>query len=142
VWGRRFPRASLVLLGGALLVGCQRSASSPSQILEYDGTLGSGQTVVEDVALGHTGNLRISLQSLRPVLVNVTSLDPSTLRLDVGLGKITNGSCVATTTQEMAPAGAVSFGLDPASYCLSFTPSATLPVGSTVAFSVEVEITD
>ncbi len=92
-----------------------------------------------DVRLSRTGNLRVTLTDVRPVLLDVTAIDPSTLAFDVGIGTPSSSGCALTYSAALIEGGVLSFGLDKGNYCLTVT-DAGLPEDSTVAYTLLVEV--
>ena len=105
------------------------------------GTVSATTSSQQNVSLQHTGNLRVELTELHPVLLDVTTFNPNNLSFVLALGTATAGGCTVTFTTTVTKGSEASFGLNKGDYCLILSNSG-LPEDGTVAYTMTVKVHD
>ena len=135
--------AAALLFAALLALGCGDDPTGPDRTELLTGTLRYGQSVQHNFHVNHLGNLRVTLIELRPVFIDVTGLNPANLGISMGLGSPgADGTCNVTAFQALILDRTISLGLDTGNYCALLSDSGNLPEDGTVAYTIELEITE
>jgi hypothetical protein len=110
--------------------------------MQLTGTITAAQAGTHVVTLNDTSNLRVTLDDVRPILLDVTSVDPSQLVFVFALGTLTSASvCDYTYSTSFAKGSVESFGLSKGAYCVTLSKT-DLPEESSVAYTMTATVTD
>jgi hypothetical protein len=143
---RLAARRGLILFGTlcALMVACDGespTSSAESTITRLTGTITATADSTHVVTLNDTGNLRLTLDEVRPILLDVTTVDPSQLSFLLSLGNFSSGACDYTYSAGFARGSVASFGLIKGDYCVTLSDS-DLPEESSVAYTMTATVSD
>jgi hypothetical protein len=127
----------LVALLGA---GCSGSGPvSPEEALVFQGTIRYQGSAIYNVSLSHAGLMEVTLSELRPILVDTTTTDPSTIYLGFAVGIPDGESCTKTGNTTLAKGGSVTIYLTRGDYCLDLFDVGLIPPDGVLATTLSVQ---
>ncbi len=133
---------ALALLVALTLAGCgdDSPATPDGQPLVFSGELEQGGSVSHVLNLVREGTLRLSLTELTPVLIELPpGGELGTLRIGVGLGDISSGTCRRTFATGLSEGQVLTVLLTDPARCLLVFDNGSLPEDAVVAYTVVVE---
>jgi len=148
--GRRWTRVRSARLGAGLsallaLAGlaCHGSSTSPSNSFFFAGVVTHLSETDHTLVLAHSGLLHVTMIQLRPIILDVTTIDPATIKLDFSLGSLdsTGAICVRSSTFAWSQGSEVTYGLNAGTYCLAVYDSGSLPIDAQIAYQLQADIT-
>ncbi|MDX1644428.1 MAG: hypothetical protein R3244_08750 [Thermoanaerobaculia bacterium] len=132
----------LAALAGLVLAGCgdDSPATPDGQPLVFSGDLEQGGNVNHVLDLTREGTIRLSLTELTPVLIELPpGGELGTLRIGVGLGDISSGTCRRTFATNLSEGQVLTVLLNDPARCLLVFDNGSLPEDAVVAYTVVVE---
>lgn len=127
------------------LVGCDDDddPTSPDgvDIFVLSSELTRQSSVVHEISFPNNGTLRMTLEELRPVLLDTTDLREENLIVRFELARRSNGVC-GNSTAQLTFALDQTFLIDIATtdYCLTISDPGVLPDGTTIAYSLVIRL--
>lgn len=140
-WIRSATLLGLVVALAATLAACgDDSPSTPGgEPLVFSGQLEQAGRVTHTLNLVREGMIRIELTELTPVLIELPpGGELGTLRIGIGLGDLTSGTCVRTFATGLSEGETLSVLLTDPARCLLVFDNGSLPEDAVVAYTVTV----
>jgi len=127
---------------GLLVVGCDSGPTEPNRTQTLTGSLARSGATVTTLTMNNTGNLRVTGQDLKQVAADGTTITAGGgIAFSIGaLGA--DATCVATGNFGLLQGQVISLGLNKGEYCIQLTEPTIVPEGSTLTYSVRLDITD
>lgn len=129
-----------VLILAALGAGCRDDGPTTpdGQPLVFSGQLEQGETVSHVLNLVGEGSIRIELTDLTPVLIQLPPEGELSLRIGVGLGDFTSGTCQRTFGTGLSEGESLSVLLTDPARCMLVFDNGFLPEDAVVAYTVTI----
>jgi len=133
-------RFALVAVWALVLAGCDNGPSAPSvDTFTFRGELVTDGRQIHNFALPDFEIVRVQLTDVRPILFEVTGINPSPL-IGVGVGHLAeDGECATTSSGSFREGGFRVFGLTADEYCLRVFDPNSFPEDALVEYTVIVE---
>lgn len=135
------PLVAVTFVVMLVAVGCGDSSpvTPNKEPIIYTGELASLGTESHDLGLERSGTVSIELTELRALFVRLDSINPTPLRIGVGIGAFNEaGICVPTIRPTFTEGLKRTVLLGSAANCLSVFDNGTLPPSSLVSYQVTV----
>lgn len=132
------------LLAAALLlaVGCDSGPTEPNRTLTLAGSLARSAATVTLFEMRNTGNLRVHGQEFDQVAADGTVANAAG-GVTFSIGTLGTGdSCIASGNFGLVEGSVLSVGLNKGDYCIKLTEPTLVPEGSTLSYSIRLDITD
>ena len=144
--GTSEPRARswcFALLAATLLfaVACDDSSTDPGDLtLLFEGVVEFQGEEFHVFETAEQGTVRINLDDLSPLLLDVTFTNPDALVVTVGVGFVNEGACQETTNFTLREFDELLFGLAPDEYCVSIADAGVFPEDAQIRYVLSVQL--
>ncbi|MEM9407141.1 MAG: hypothetical protein AAGA81_13970 [Acidobacteriota bacterium] len=140
---RHWLVCALAILALAL-VGCDDDddpTGPDAETFVLSSLLTRESSVVHEISFPTNGTLRMTLEELRPVLLDTTDLSVDNLLVRFELARRLNGEC-GTSTAQLTFQVDQTFLIDIATtdYCLTISDPGILPNGTTIEYSLVIRL--
>ena len=136
-------RRALLAATLLLAIGCDSGPTEPNRTQTLTGSLARSGATVTTLNMGNTGNLRVTGQEFRQVAADgTTTTAGGGIAFSIGSFGGTDNSCIATGNFGLVQGQVISLGLNKGEYCVKLTEPTIVPEGSTLTYSVRLDITD
>ncbi len=125
----------------ALVVACDDSSTDPGDLtLIFEGVVEFQSEEFHVFETAEQGTVRVNLDDLSPLLLDVTFTDPDALFVTVGVGFVNEGECQETTNFNLREFDELLFGLAPDEYCVSIADAGAFPEDAQVRYVLSVQV--
>lgn len=132
---------SLVTALALPLLACDDSSTDPGgPALMFSGVMTTEAESFHPISVERNGTVRITLVSLTPLEIDLTRVDPTRLRVVIGLGQVVEAECVETSQFVSDPGDQLLYGLAERDYCVSVFSGGLYPAGSEVGYELTVQL--
>ncbi len=136
-------RRALLAATLLLAMGCDSGPTEPNRTQTLTGSLARSAATVTTLNMGNTGNLRVTGQEFKQIAADGTTITAGGgIAFSIGAFGGTDNSCIATGNFGLLQGQVISLGLDKGEYCVKLTEPTIVPEGSTLSYSVRLDITD
>ena len=132
-------RRALLAAALLLVVACNNGPTEPNRTETLTGTLARSASTTSSLVMHDTGNVQVRAVDLKAVAADGTT-SAAEVTLSIGTGDATN--CTVTGNFGMIETSLVSLGLTKGNYCVKLTEPTVIAEGSSVRYTIRLEITD
>lgn len=123
------------------MAGCDDNPTDPNATPQiFEGVVTYQGQSEHEYQVAKQGTIRIQVEDLRALLVDVTFNPDFVPFVGVAIGRLTSEGCNATARFSSREGDLLLFQLAPGNYCLQVSDPGALPVDGTIAYELSLRL--